>query len=72
MQIYNLEGEEFIPLCDFLKLLGLCQTGGHAKLVISQGEVLVDGEVEVRKRCKIRLGQVVEFNGEKVEIHNHS
>ena len=72
MHQYNLEGEEFIPLCDLLKLLGLCQTGGHAKLVISQGEVLVDGEVELRKRCKIRLGQVVEFNGEKVEIHNHS
>jgi ribosome-associated protein len=72
MQRYNLEGEEFIPLCDLLKLLGLCQTGGHAKLVITQGEVLVDGEIELRKRCKIRIGQVVEFNGEKIEIHNHS
>lgn len=72
MQRYNLEGEEFIPLCDLLKLLGLCQTGGHAKLVISEGEVLVDGEIELRKRCKIRLGQIVEYNGEKIEIHNHS
>ena len=68
MQEYNLEGEEFIPLCDLLKTLGLCQTGGQAKMFISQGDVLVDGEVELRKRCKIRPGQVVEFADEKVKV----
>ncbi|MCF8060630.1 MAG: RNA-binding S4 domain-containing protein [Bacteriovoracaceae bacterium] len=65
---YNLEGVEFIPLCDLLKVLGLCQTGGHAKLVISHGEVMVDGVVELRKRCKIRKNQTVEYNGQKISI----
>ena len=64
----KLDESEFIPLCDLLKSTGLCQTGGHAKMVIAQGEVLVDGVVETRKRCKIKTGQVVEFNGEKVTV----
>lgn len=61
-------GVEFIPLCDLLKAVGLCQTGGHAKLVISDGLVLVDGEVELRKRCKIRPGQIVEFESQSVLV----
>ena len=68
MEQFKLANNEFIPLCDLLKRTGLCETGGHAKAVISDGEVKVDGEVELRKRCKIRLGQVIEYNGQKVEI----
>ncbi len=68
MDSYNLDGKDFIPLCDLLKVLGLCQTGGQAKLVISEGEVTVDGEQELRKRCKIRANQVVEFAGQKIKI----
>ena len=69
---YFLEGEPFIPLCDLLKVTGLCQTGGHAKLVISQGEVLVDNETELRKRCKIRAGQTVDFAGQKIFVKDHN
>ena len=54
---YILDGADFISLCDLLKLLDLVQSGGQAKFVISNGEVLVDGEVETRKRKKIRAGQ---------------
>jgi ribosome-associated protein len=68
MDSYNLDGKDFIPLCDLLKVLGLCQTGGQAKLVISEGEVTVDGAQELRKRCKIRANQVVEFDGHKIKI----
>lgn len=64
---YKLE-TEYIELCNLLKLCQLVQTGGHAKIVISEGEVIVDGEVETRKRCKIRKGQVVEFEGEQIEV----
>ena len=60
--------EEFIALCDLLKRVGLCESGGHAKAVISQGEVIVDGQVELRKRAKIRSGQVVEFSSEKIQV----
>jgi ribosome-associated protein len=68
MKEFKLENTEFIPLCDLLKSVSLCQTGGHAKMVIAEGHVLVDGEVELRKRCKIRVGQVVEFEGETIKI----
>jgi len=68
MQELKLDTREFIPLCDLLKTVGLCQTGGHAKQVIADGQVMVDGKVELRKRCKIKQHQVVEFAGQKVKI----
>jgi ribosome-associated protein len=58
---------EFIPLCDLLKVCGVTESGGEAKHLIADGEVLVDGDVELRKRCKIRAGQVV--SGLDFEIH---
>jgi ribosome-associated protein len=39
-----------------------------AKAMIADGTVLVDGQIELRKRCKLRRGQVVECGGEKIEI----
>lgn len=64
----SLEGREYIELNNLLKLAGLCESGGRAKMLIADGEVMVDGEVETRKRCKIRAGQVVEFAGEQVVV----
>ncbi|WP_431911473.1 RNA-binding S4 domain-containing protein [Nonomuraea jabiensis] len=58
---------EYIPLCDLLKYCGITETGGMAKMLIAEGLVLVDGEVELRKRAKIRSGQVV--SGEGFSIH---
>ncbi|MEW1839744.1 RNA-binding S4 domain-containing protein [Nonomuraea angiospora] len=58
---------EYIPLCDLLKYCGITETGGMAKVLIAEGMVLVDGEVELRKRAKIRSGQVV--SGEGFAIH---
>jgi ribosome-associated protein len=66
--IYSLEGKDFIPLCDLLKRVGFCETGGVAKGVISEGQVLVDGKVELRKRYKTRPGQIVELDGNKVTV----
>ena len=68
MEEFSLEGREFIELCDLLKIKGLCASGGMAKIVISEGLVMVDGKVELRKRCKIRAGQVVEFDGHKIAV----
>jgi len=65
---FNLKSREFIELCDLLKIKGLCASGGVAKVVISEGLVKVDGKVELRKRCKIRAGQVVEFDGRTITI----
>lgn len=67
---YILDGADFISLCDLLKLLDLVQSGGQAKFVISNGEVQVDGEVETRKRKKIRAGQKVAFAGQIITVKN--
>lgn len=53
--------DEYIELCKLLKAANLVMSGGEGKEVVAQGLVSVDGELETRKRCKIRAGQVVEF-----------
>ena len=68
MQKFDLEGRDHIELNNLLKITGLCNSGGQAKLLIAEGLVSVDGAIETRKRCKIRKGQQVEFNGEAVEV----
>lgn len=68
MQIFELQNHEYIELNNLLKVTGLCASGGIAKLLIADGLVMVDGEVELRKRCKIRQGQVVEFEGQKISV----
>ena len=65
---FHLESLEFIPLCDLLKRLGLCENGGHAKAVIAEGLVSVNGETELRKRFKVRKGQIVEFDQQKINV----
>ena len=67
MADFQLKGET-IDLFQLLKAAHLCGTGGEAKIVIGEGLVTVDGEVETRKRCKIRREQTVEFNGDKVAV----
>ena len=68
MQEFELEGREFIELHNLLKLTGLCNSGGQAKLMIAEGMATVDGKLETRKRCKIRAGQHIEFNGETITV----
>ena len=59
---------EFIELCNVLKVMGWVDSGGLAKHLISEGEVIANGAVELRKRYKTRPGDVVEFNGNVVRI----
>ena len=59
---------DYIELSKLLKITGLCSTGGMAKIVTTEGMVMVDQQREFRKRCKIRKGQVVEYDGHVVEI----
>ena len=62
------ENNEFITLDKLLKILRLVGSGGEAHLVISEGMVIVNGEVELQKRKKMRAGDVAEFNGEQIEV----
>jgi ribosome-associated protein len=59
---------EYIPLCDLLKYCGVTETGGMAKMLIAEGMVSVDGEVELRKTRKIRSGQVVTGEGFTIRV----
>ena len=64
---FELRGE-YIELIKLLKATGLVMSGGEAKGVVEDGLVTVDGEVETRKRRKIRAGMVVEFEGESIRV----
>ena len=68
MEEFELNGREFVELCSLLKLLGLCSSGGTAKLAIAEGRVMINGQVELRKRCKVRSGQIAEFAGQRIAI----
>ena len=59
---------EYIELCSLLKAANLVMSGGEGKEVVAQGLVTVDGLLELRKRCKIRSGQRVEFGGNTIEV----
>jgi len=65
---FDLEGHDYIELHNLLKVTGLCDSGGIAKLLIADGLVSVDGQVELRKRCKIRAGQTIEYDQQRVII----
>lgn len=59
---------EFIKLDDLLKFSGMVVTGGQAKAVISEGLVKVDGEVCLMRGKKLRGGEIVEFEGNKIKV----
>lgn len=63
---FDLE-RDFIELNQLLKLAGACDSGGAGKQLVATGAVRVDGEVELRKTCKIRAGQVVTTG--QLDIH---
>lgn len=56
--------DQMIRLGQLLKLAGVVENGVVARDLISEGAVLVDGEVEMRRGAQIRPGQSVQFNGE--------
>lgn len=66
-QDFQLTGE-FIELHALLKLLAIASSGGAAKMMVGEGLVRVDGEVETRKTRKLRGGQVVRVGDEEIRI----
>lgn len=59
---------EYIKLDQFLKFTGLVNTGGEAKNVIQEGRVLVNGNVEKSRGKKLKVNDVIEFDGSKYKI----
>ncbi|HEU4717090.1 MAG TPA: RNA-binding S4 domain-containing protein [Bacteroidia bacterium] len=64
MEKFRIKGE-FIELIQLLKVLGIAETGGHAKMIVEDGHVKVNGVLEERKRAKLRPGDKIEV-GEDV------
>lgn len=59
---------DFIKLQDLLKFASLVSTGGEAKIVIVEGAVCVNGEICTQRGKKIRPGDAVEYNGQKLTV----
>lgn len=69
MQTIDFElDRDYVELKQLLKLTDLVTSGGEAKMIISEGQVSVDGVVELRKACKIRGGQQVELGDIRINV----
>ncbi|MFH2131463.1 MAG: RNA-binding S4 domain-containing protein [bacterium] len=66
-EIFKLKSD-YIELIKLLKATGHCSTGGEAKQAVTEGLIKVDGQTEMRKKCKIRRGQVVTFQGDTIQV----
>ena len=62
--------DEYIKLGQALKLSGMVGSGVEAKIVILDGQVLVNGEVELQRGKKLRPGDIISFNGEEAQIQS--
>lgn len=60
--------EDFIELFKLLKVTGVAESGGQAKMLIEEGAVKRNGEVELRKRAKIVSGERIEVGDEVIEV----
>ncbi|MCQ2210635.1 MAG: RNA-binding S4 domain-containing protein [Paludibacteraceae bacterium] len=62
------EGEEFIQLIQLLKATNIAFNGAEAQGMVSDGFVLRNGEVELRKRAKIVAGDVIKVAGYEITV----
>lgn len=59
---------DIIKLDSFMKWAGIVSMGSEAKMLILNGEVKLNGEVETRRGKKLKKGDMLEFNGENYKI----
>ncbi len=59
---------DYVELCNLLKLIGIADSGGRGKSMVSEGLVQVDDLIEKRKRAKVRTGQTVKVSGISIYI----
>ena len=65
---FKLKGE-FIELIQLLKALDIAQTGGHAKMIVEDEQVFRNGELELRKRAKLKKQEKIQIGADiMVEI----
>ncbi|MCP4673011.1 MAG: RNA-binding S4 domain-containing protein [Desulfobacula sp.] len=66
-QYFKISGD-YIELNKLLKASGLCNTGGQAKMIIKDGLVLVNGEIETRIRRKLKHGMIIKYNTQSLKV----
>jgi ribosome-associated protein len=64
---FDLDGD-YVELNQLLKLAGIVDSGGAGKQLVATGAVRVDGDVELRKTCKIRAGQRVQVGDAEIVV----
>jgi len=67
MITYRIKGDH-ITLIQLLKVLNWVENGGEAQAAVLAGQVSYNGAVDHRKRLKVRVGDVVAFEGKQVRI----
>ena len=64
---FKLQGD-FIPMIQLLKATGLVETGGEAQMVVIEGLVKYNGQVDYRKRLKVKKGDTVQFMNKQIKV----
>ncbi len=67
MMEFELKGE-YIELNKLLKIMSMAESGGEANAVITEGKVKLNGNIEIQKRKKIRIGDKITYKGNSVII----
>ncbi|MEP5612739.1 MAG: RNA-binding S4 domain-containing protein [Cyclobacteriaceae bacterium] len=68
MEKFELEDHDFIELNKLLKIMSWVASGGEAKQVIDEGLVLVNGEVETRRRKKLKKGDRIRYEQNEAQV----
>ena len=64
---FKIEGD-YIELIQLLKVLGIAETGGHAKMIVEDGVVFRNGELETRKRAKLIVGDQIKLDDIVIDL----
>lgn len=67
MQEFQIEGA-YIELIGLLKAMGIAETGGQAKAIVEEGLILRNGAVEMRKRAKLVVGDLIELEDLQIKL----
>ncbi|MBS7815151.1 RNA-binding S4 domain-containing protein [Wohlfahrtiimonas chitiniclastica] len=65
---FYLENHPHVALNDLLKMVGIADTGGRAKLMVAEGNISVNGTIELRKTAKIQEGSIVTGAGFEILV----
>lgn len=67
MEKFKIDGA-YIELIALLKATGIAETGGHAKMIVDEGIVIRNGEVETRKRAKLIPGDTIQIEDITIQL----